>query len=778
MTRHALRLFFGFLVAAALLAPARAQVEVGGKKEAGPEDYRQFFKKPETAADFWRGIQFEIEVGKYDLAAKHLRGLLELKPDDASLLEIQDKEGMSGFLRLRNVVRWSPNKEVEQQARKDVDDLIQMVSDALRKLLNDPKRIEKYVANLQKSPEEKDYAIKELYRSGAAAVPYLIDTLKDATGAERANLVEALEKLGPDTVPPLLAALDAEDNALVLDLVRVLRKRGAAQARQAAAIAPSLWYLTAAPGRPEAVRKAARETLGYFTDTHPDRLMPAKFALTREAERYVQHKVPLPEQVTVWRWQDKKLVKGWPGHETVPAARAEEYYGLRFAGQALELDPTYPPAQVVFLTLALERGVQRAGLDQSLAKAAPEVNALLSTVNPDLINSILERALAERRLPVIVGAIRALGELADARSGLPTTRGEPALVRALLYPDRRVQMAAADTILRLPVRPSSVSTSRVVEVLRRAVAADPGTPPAPKVLAVHFDEDVLREISGALQKAGFEPIRVRTGREAMRRLNEAADIEAILVDAAVADPQLAHFLGDVRADVHGGLLPVIVLAPREREDALRRAYERYPNVWFAPAVLGVDADGLKKVLPEFMAQAMGQPVSEAELKAYAEKSMLWLARLAKGEKPGYDVRPAADTVFKVLRDGQMSEAAQAAAIEVAGRLPGAKPQTELANFMLDPKRPLALRSAAAAELVKHVQQHGPVLSAPMLKGVQDQFNDPTVDPAMRANLGLVIGSLRPDARTTGERLKGFRPPPPAPPMPPMPPKEKDPPKDS
>lgn len=760
MKRYALRWFIGFALLVGVVAPTPGQVG------SNPEDYRQYFKKPETAADFWRALQFEIEVGKYELAARHLRGLIELKPDDASLLAIQDREGVAGFLRLRNVVRWSNDKAAEQQARQDVDELIRLVSEALRKLLNDPKRIEKYIANLHRTPGEKEYAIKELYRTGAAAMPYVIDALKGATGEERANLVDAL--LGvvqprSDSVASVVAALDAEDDAVVLDLIRVLHANGVAEA------APGLWYLTAAPKRPEAVRQAARAALGYFTETHPDKLLPPKFALTREAERYFQHRIRLPEQVAVWRWEGGKLVKGWPGAETVPAARAEEYFGLRYAGQALDLDPTYPPAQIVFLSLALERAMQRGGLDQPLAKSAPDVYALLSTVNPDLVNTVLERALADRRIPVILGAVRALGDLADARSGLPTNRGEPALVRALLYPDRRVQLAAADTLLRLPVRPSSISTSRVVEVLRRAVAADPGTGAPPKVLAVHFSQDVLREMSDALQKAGFEPIRVRTGREAMRRLNEASDIEAILVDAAVADPELPHFLGQVRSDVHGGLLPVVVLAPRDREDALRRAYERYSNVWFAPAVLGIDADGLKKVLPEFMTRSMGQPMSEAELKAAAEKSLIWLARLARGEKDGYDVRPTAETILAVLRAGQTSEPGQLAAIEIAGRLPGTKAQLELANFMLDPKRPLPLRNAAATELIRHVQQHGSVLSAPMLQGVQAQFNDPTVDAEIRANLGLVIGSLRPDARTTGERLKGFRPPPPAPAAaPPMP----------
>ena len=38
------------------------------------------------------------------------------------------------------------------------------------------------------------------------------------------------------------------------------------------------------------------------------------------------------------------------------ASQAEEYYGLFFARQALYLDPGYLPAQVIFLSLALDKG--------------------------------------------------------------------------------------------------------------------------------------------------------------------------------------------------------------------------------------------------------------------------------------------------------------------------------------------------------------------------------------------------------------------------------------
>src|SRR5262249_3363006 len=156
----------------------------------------------------------------------------------------------------------------------------------------------------------------------------------------------------PETLPPILAAMDSNDPQLILDIINVCRLRGAA------AIVPELWYISAAKSAPEVVRIEAAKALGYFLGVDPSKLPPAKVALTREAERYYNHEArwPNPEAVTVWRWDGKRVVEGWPpGAPTIPAWKAEEYYGLKYARQALALDPAYLPAQKVWLSLALDK---------------------------------------------------------------------------------------------------------------------------------------------------------------------------------------------------------------------------------------------------------------------------------------------------------------------------------------------------------------------------------------------------------------------------------------
>ena len=48
-----------------------------------------------------------------------------------------------------------------------------------------------------------------------------------------------------------------------------------------------------------------------------------------------------------------------PNAPTVPASKAEEYYGVRFARQALDIDPAYRPAQIVLTSLLLEKAADR-----------------------------------------------------------------------------------------------------------------------------------------------------------------------------------------------------------------------------------------------------------------------------------------------------------------------------------------------------------------------------------------------------------------------------------
>src|SRR5437588_281845 len=98
-------------------APKKEKAKKGAKKEAQPkkdESYRQFFRQPESVADYWRALQFELEVGRPDLAARHLQGLMSRKPTETELIELEEEQGMSNILRLRLVRKWDDDPKIDK----------------------------------------------------------------------------------------------------------------------------------------------------------------------------------------------------------------------------------------------------------------------------------------------------------------------------------------------------------------------------------------------------------------------------------------------------------------------------------------------------------------------------------------------------------------------------------------------------------------------------------------------------------------------------------------
>src|SRR5262249_24545733 len=145
------------------------------------EEYRVFFKKPETTPEFWAAIKFEIQVGKFDVAALHLDQMLaklsaqaaKLKeqgkpPEEAydDLITIEEVEGFSSFLRLKGVRQWTDSPGFEKQTEKNVEALLDRLTTALDKRLGDPVRIKKLLDNLSApTPEERAFAFAQLVRA-------------------------------------------------------------------------------------------------------------------------------------------------------------------------------------------------------------------------------------------------------------------------------------------------------------------------------------------------------------------------------------------------------------------------------------------------------------------------------------------------------------------------------------------------------------------------------------------------------------------------------------
>jgi hypothetical protein len=292
---------------------------------------------------------------------------------------------------------------------------------------------------------------------------------------------------------------------------------------------------------------------------------------------------------------------------------------------------------------------------------------------------------------------------------------------------------------------------------------------APKALVAYNNGKLSEEVAAAVREAGYEPVVVPTGRAAILRLNQAADIDVVLVDAAIPDPPLPYLLGQLRADANSGGLPVLVTAQPDQVDRLNRVIDHPANV----AIVAQTRVGetIKRDFAAQIAAVSGQPLADAEKKDDAARAMEWIVRLARGEEKGYDVRPATGAVLNALHSKDLA----GLAVEAAGRLPGQEVQRALGGVVLDPGQPEGLRSAAAVALVRSLQAFGMLLTTGQVQNLEKLYVGLT-EPKLKGNVALVMGALRPDARLTAERLRQYQPsfaPPSASPSPPPPPAPKE-----
>ena len=387
---------------------------------------------------------------------------------------------------------------------------------------------------------------------------------------------------------------------------------------------------------------------------------------------------------------------------------------------------------------------------------------LLGSIDADLLLRVLERALDEGNIPVILAATQALGDRGEVRAARASVGGAPqGVTRALYFPDRRVQLAAVKALLRMPASNVPVASARVVEVLRRLLLTGSNE----KAVVAYLPADRFAEVRQSFKAAGLEPVFVNNIKEAFDKPATSADIDVVFLHPD-AGKELPFAIAQIRGHADQGRVPIFLLSVKENERTLQQLAARHPNVKVMPEVVLTMEEELKNQVEAAILEAYGAKVTAAERKEFAKVSLDYLWRMARNEITGYDVRPALDAIVAALRSPDTATEA----LEILARLPGTEPQARLAGVVLDPGRD-KLRIPAAMELNHHIQKYGVMLDKTAIGQVQQAYTK-TGDPQLKAQLAITLGALRPSAQLTGSRLIQFRSDPPPPPAP-MPPQKKD-----
>lgn len=563
MTIRASLLGFGLAVGTSSLAFAQ---EPPANPPAG--DGQPAARKPEVIFRNFREAYLE---GKFDVAAETLKEYLAANPTDTDLIELDRKFGSTFVLGLRNLKQWSDTPTIDREAKDTVEKLVAKIQAATKKSLSDPKRLALLVRNLGQSPGERLYSEMELKRAGASAVPVMIEVLRSTTDVPtRTGILGALTKLGPDAVPPFLAGLDGLSDDLRTGVVDAIGARPDLLALTGKADTdplPHLWMFAGSAKSTPTLKDAARTVLSTIAG-NIDRRRPSD-ELVRLATPITGRKASFwstdatPGTVRLWQWDaTSNNVKS----REASLASAEEHFGLRALKWAVELAPNDDTIQSAFLGFATSRAVERAKF-ADLNIANPPVAALLANTSGPVLNELLSRGLVEKDAALAHGVLQAISN----RAGWQTTEsaisrtGESKptlLVRALDFPDDRVAFAAAVAILKSGAKDHGAG-ARIIDILKRAASADPGSGAARVILA---DPSAVRanRVGEMFRQAGFDTESVGTTKAVLQRVVKAADIDLIVVDRHACEPLLTDFLTQLRSSPVSATIPVLVVASADR----------------------------------------------------------------------------------------------------------------------------------------------------------------------------------------------------------------------
>jgi HEAT repeat protein len=712
------------------LAAVLLSVEAYGQAP-GPE---LFAKPPTTPMELWDAADYLVRTGQIQQAVPYLNSFIQSQPDDDTLLSIRDRYGAGSIMRLGDY----------PQTRRLEESITATLAQAVQRNATRPDRINRFIAALTKTNAEQDYAVQQLRQAGPYAIPFLVHAIQEPALShdERSTILRNMGRLDRSTVPPLIAALDSPSATVAAGAATVLGAIGDPRA------IPHLTFLAVRGQSPTAgdaevsdpVRDEARRAIERLTGRPFASQSRAPIGvLTDEALRYHRHAVPFPAPpLILWTWDPNQTV---PIANPVTQTEAEGYFGLRLARQALQLDPADAAAQVAFLSLALEKAVERAGFASFPASDPSGAFATALGSGPDLLGMVVRSALKDGKYDLAAVAVSALGSVTD-RTALATGRRPNPLVEALTAPSRRVQFAAAQALVALEPREPFAGSSLVVPILARFVMGQA----LPRAIVIDGNMARGGQLVGYLKELGYDPILSPTGDDGFRRAAASADVELIILDNHLVqgDWRLTDTLANLRSDARTAGIPVYIVGPLDLEIKLNYMRSSFPSVKF---LLRPDSAALLEQ------QLGGRPagLSESERTSYARAATVLLARIAS--RPGSPFEPELSTAEPALAAAlnmAATEPAAAALSDVA--VPDA--QQGLADVVLDPSKAAAARQSTAAMLVRSIQRFGPLVAADQETRLLAAF-DQERDLAMRTALAAVLGVLRPKLPVTGLRIQQY-----------------------
>lgn len=664
--------------------------------------------KPTTPVELFRAVYLLVELQHAEAADPFIKRFLAANPTPRDAATILREHGSARLWRMARV------EAIGADGRKMID----MVLDGARTYARDPQRLAELIQLLNHPAKSvRRAAIDDLAAAEGDAVSLLIAALADENLKDRhAGIRDALVAMGRTSIPPLAAAVQADDDAVAVAAIESLGRIGDRSA--------SVYLLGPAAGDNAARRQAALAALTKIVGRTPT-AEGVKQVLAAEVKSHLARSVRLPthgqDRVTLWRWDAAK-------REVIP----QEYHhddalaviAARLAGELAAAEPTSTNYRRLNLLAWLEMTKLTTGLDAPLAEL-PDADAAT-------LNAVLADALAQRRTAAAIGAAQTLAKTGAAEV-LHREDGRPAaLVEAVRDADRRVRFAALAAIMEIgPDKPFAGSSS-VQEALCYFASSDGQN----RALVIDPRGYRAQTLAAFTQAIGFAGDAAIVGRGGRLMLNQSADYEFVLVDLGVDDPQVYDLLGQLRRDPRTARLPIGIMAgdgQLARSKRLAAAFSR--TIAFPQAT---DVETIEKQAGHLLALRGRLAVGGEVRQRQAELALAWLANLSGKSQSIYDLRRCEDVLLSALQSPSLS----ASAAEALANLGTHAAQRALVDLASQTARPIGMRQTAAAAFAKSVPLRGIQLTSDEIVRQYDRYNaSRDLNEATQTVLGSILDAI-------------------------------------
>jgi hypothetical protein len=340
------------------------------------------------------------------------------------------------------------------------------------------------------------------------------------------------------------------------------------------------------------------------------------------------------------------------------------------------------------------------------------------------------------------------GEALTAPAGtagtLPPNVRDP-LVKALGVPDATLQFAAARALALAAGEPPYRGSSRVLETLLYAATASGRD----RVVVAHPDLSVGHELAAGVSRHGYEPVVVRSGRQAIFAARGSADTVLVILAARLGTPTALETTQFLQQQGLGDVPPVLVVVDPLDDDGRGKYLTRLLLAFSALDRVAI-VDRLESLFepvtdpetgqqtlpprfPDLVSLAAGPAAVDPTSRNTAAEVRLVRAREALGllgrlGRRGWDVSPAQETAELALVNQQLYGAA-ASLLASMGRA-GAQAALEREAQRGDLPEPARLVAKSAFEA--SLERWGILLESGQMLAAYGRYNHAADDAARRA----------------------------------------------